>query len=125
MIICSISLSNSTIGASVLSRRGIKRDIYSMKVKKLKGGHRRIGGVVVDQEHLNDLRKVATVAVESDWTEDDVTQDITEREHIEQVGAVCLYPALPNDQVYCYIMIDDDLISIPELSFLLKLLQII
>ena len=78
---------------------------------------------MVPYAHVQDVRSVTVSTIESKWSRNGAEPEVFEREPIATSDAVSMYPGDGN--VYCYLTVGDDVISIPDFPFLIKLLHLL
>ena len=89
-----------------------------MRIRKLRGRRRKVGGVVLEGDEISQVRDCAVAAIEKEW------HGNPSDEPIQNSGSVSIYPS-DDDQAYCRIDVGEESIIVPDRTFLLKMLRLL
>ena len=96
-----------------------------MQITKRAEGQRQIGDALVSQDALASVREVAVDGFERSWEPAPTDTSVSAREPISQNADAVAYPASPDEAVYLHIAVEDQVISIPDRKYLLKMLRLL
>ena len=95
-----------------------------MRIRKTRQGLR-IGDAIVDYSDRPAIQDAARAVVETDWSKDAGTTPIGEREPVYENERVIVVPGSRRESVFCYFIVDEDVIEVPDFQFVIKMLQLL
>lgn len=89
-----------------------------MRVRKLRGRKRKVGGVVLERDEVEAVRDCAVDVVEQDWTH------LENGNPIRNSGQVSVYPS-QDDDTYVRFVVGDDEFDVGDRRQVVKLLRLL